>query len=359
MKLRNLLERLIVATLVLLAAPLAAEVEHELRGSLRSRYTVTSPVAGDDFNLELRARPELLLYLSDRLTANLTLRGQRNWGASQAALGDEDFEVDRLYLDVELGKVDLRVGRQAINFGQALIWNPVDLVDSNSPLDFDVVKLGVDAVRASWATSSTSSVQALVAFPDEGAIALLRGEFLVGSVDLGLLAASDERDDEVILGFDVKGDAGVGYWLEGAHHDLAAGEDFYRLVVGLDYSLAIQDALYLALQYYRDSSGGTSVDDYDYGSGRRFLGRQYGSLISALTLSELTRLNGSVIYNLEDESWLLTLGAARYFFENLEVTLRTSLAQGSGPGEYNPVAGSPLEGRQPSEIYELYLEWRF
>ena len=54
---------------------------------------------------------------------------------SPAHLG-EDVEVGhrRLdhqdvgsFLDVELGGWDLRLGRQAINFGQALIWNPVDL----------------------------------------------------------------------------------------------------------------------------------------------------------------------------------------------------------------------------------------
>lgn len=346
-----------------LAAPAAEAVDVELRGSVRSRYSLFSPVAGDDYNLELRARPELFIYLKDRLTANLTVRAQRNWGAGEETLGRDDLEIDRAYFDLGLGKWDLRFGRQAINFGQALIWNPVDLVDSNSPLDFDVVKEGVDAARASYSLSSTASVLALVAFPDGGAISLVRGEVLLGNADLGLVVAEDGRDDDVIFGFDVKGDLGVGYWAEGAYHDPRGGDDFYRLVLGIDYSFPVKQQLYFALQYYQDGSGGTGVADYDYAalaaSRRRFLARQYASLISTLTLDDVTSLSGSVIYNLEDRSYVLTAAFARYFFENLEVTVRASAFRGSGPGEYNPTAGSPLAGRQPSEVYELYLEWWF
>ena len=352
----------LAAILVALGSQSTGAVDYDLKGSIRSRLALFSPIVGDDYNLELRARPELTFYFKDRLSANLAVRGQRNWGTGEVNLGSGDFELDRAFFDVELGEWDLRVGRQAINFGQAQIWNPVDLVDSNSPLDFDVVKEGVDAVRASWAVSSTSSVQGLVAFPDGGTLALMRGEVLAGSADFGLLAAVDARTDELVLGFDVKGDWGVGYWVESAFHDLEEGEDFLQVVAGIDYSFAVQDQLFLALQYYRDESGGTGVVDYDYaslGTTRRFLGRSYSSLIAGLSFNELTTLNGSVIYNLEDSSFVTTVGLVRYFFDNLEVTVRASLFRGSGPGEYNPVRGSPLFGRQPTETYDLYLEWRF
>ncbi len=354
-----------------LSSPQLVAVDYDLRGSIRSRVALlgglasnlpTPPGQRDDYSLELRARPELTLYLKDRLSATLTVRGQRNWGTTEDSLGSGDVDLDRAFFDVELGDWDLRIGRQAINFGQAQIWNPVDLVDSNSPLDFDVVKEGIDAFRASWAASSTASVQGLVAFPDGGTLALLRGEVLAGSADLGFLAAADARTDEVVFGFDVKGDWGVGYWIESAFHDLSEGEDYLQVVAGFDYSFAVQDQLYLAVQLYHDESGGTGVADYDYaslGTTRRFLARGYGSLIAGLTFDELTTLNGSVIYNLEDSSFVTTVGLARYFFDNLEVTVRASLFRGSGPGEYNPVRGSPLFGRQPTETYDFYLEWHF
>ena len=360
---KTLRAQLALATILVALGTLpSAAADYDLKGSIRSRLALFDAVAGDDYNLELRARPELSFYFEDRLSAHLTVRGQRRWGATEETLGSGDVELDRAFLDVELGDWDLRVGRQAINFGQAQVWNPVDLVDSNSPLDFDVVKEGIDAVRASYGISSTASVQGLVSFPDGGALALVRGEFLAGSADLGFLAASDARADEIVLGVDVKGDWGVGYWVESAFHDLEEGEDYLRVVAGFDYSFAVQDQLYLAFQVYRDESGGTGVADYDYasaGTTRRFLARSYASWIAGLTFSELATLNGSVIYNLEDESFVTTVSMTRYFFDNLEVTVRANLFRGSGPGEFNPVRGSPLFGRQPTETYDLYLEWRF
>ena len=222
----SLVKVLALFTGLFVAAPVAG-LEWELRGSIRSRYGFFTPAVGDDESLELRARPELLLHLKDGLTANITVRAERGWGLAEAVLGQGDVEVDRAYLDIELGQWDLRLGRQAINFGQALIWNPVDLVDSNTVLDFDVVKEGIDAVRASYAISSTASVQGLVAFPEGGSLSLLRGEMLLGNTDVGLLAAANQRDDEVVLGLDLKGDLVVGWWVEGAYHDRRRG-DFHQ-----------------------------------------------------------------------------------------------------------------------------------
>jgi hypothetical protein len=116
------------------------------------------------------------------------------------------------------------------------------------------------------------------------------------------------------------------------------------------------------VQYFHDSSGGTGIEDYTFSrsaAGRQFLARNYGSLITNLTISEFLSTNASLIYNLDDQSYVLTMGIARYFFDNLEITLRTSLFRGSGPGEFNPVVGSPLLGLQPTEAYEVYVEWSF
>lgn len=360
MKYNHSVAALVLVTTILNATPGAA-FEWDLRGSLRSRYGMFSSVVGEDESLEVRARPEILLYLGDRLTANITVRAEHGWGLAEEQFGRDEVDLDRFFLDLELGRWDLRLGRQALNFGPAQIWNPVDLVDSNTVLDFQIVKQGIDAVRASYAISSTASILGLVAFPDGGSLSLLRGEMLLGDTELGLLAAADRREDDLIFGFDLKGDLGVGWWVEAAWHDQPA-EDFHQFVLGLDYSWPVLQQLYLAVQYHYDSSGGTGIEDYDFtaaATGRRFLARQYASLLGTLTVDELTAINSSLILNLEDQSYVATLGIGRYFFDNLEVTLRATLFRGSGPGEYNPVAGSPLFGRQPTEAYEVYLEWSF
>jgi hypothetical protein len=345
----------------------AGGLQSELSGYARSRLSVFSPIDGADWNLILTLRPELVLHLGDKLSATVTVAGERLAGRGEDLLGRQgDFRVDRAFVDTSLGRLDVRVGRQAINFGSALIWNPTDLVDTNTAFDFNVEKRGVDALRGALGLSSTANVLGLMAFPEVGGqrrvLLLLRGEALVGSTNLAVLAAQDGRRDEAVVGLDAKGDLGVGFWVEGAAHFPKAAKDFYDVVVGADYSFAVMDRLYVAAQVRRDSSGGTGVGDYDYAAllqGRSFLARDYGSLIGTLTASELLSGTLSVVYNFDDASFITTGSVTRVFFENLEATLRVSLLRGSGPGEFNPVAGSPLEGRVPTESYELWLEWRF
>jgi hypothetical protein len=347
--------------------PASAGLRSELRGYARSRFSVFSPLDGADWNLQATLRPELVLFVAERLSATLTVAGHRLAGRSEELLGQQgSFRVERAFLDATLGRLDVRVGRQAINFGSALIWNPVDLADFNTPFDFNVEKRGVDALRAAAAISATSSVLGLMAFPEQGGsrrvISLLRAEALVGSTNLALMAAQDGRSDEFVLGLDAKGDLGLGLWLEGAAHLPQERDAYYDVVLGADYSFAVLDRLVVAAQVRRDSSGGTGVEDYDCGAllrGRSFLARQYGSLLGTLAASELLSGTASLIYNFEDASFITTGSVTRVFFENLEATLRISLLRGSGPGEFNPVEGSPLEGQVPRESYELWLEWRF
>ncbi|MDC0708561.1 hypothetical protein POL68_08775 [Stigmatella sp. ncwal1] len=348
---------------VVLGSVAQAEVSTNIAGSLRSRSYLFSPLDSENYSSEFNVRPEFTVAFSEELSSVVTVNAQRVIG--QAAKKSEgQLTVDRAFIDYRFEKWDLRIGRQAINMGSALIWNPIDLVDFNTALNFAVEKRGVDSARAAISLTPTSRVLGLVAFPDGKALSLLRGETLLGSTGLALLAADDRRRDEQIIGVDVKGDLWVGYWVEGAVHLPREGKASYRVVVGVDYSFTVLERLTLSAQYYRDSSGGTGVDDYDftaYLEGRRpFLGRQYVSLMADLGLNEITFLKLSIIGNLEDRSGFVSLGVGRYFFDNLEVTVRGLLLGGvSGIGEYKPGSGHPLEGALSTRTLELYLDWRF
>ena len=59
--------------------------------------------------------------------------------------------VDRLWVDFNYGKFQARVGRQRINWGQTLVWNPNDIFNAYSFFDFDYVERpGSDAVRLQY-----------------------------------------------------------------------------------------------------------------------------------------------------------------------------------------------------------------
>ncbi len=68
--------------------------------------------------------------------------------ADESGTGGLSF-IDRANVKLTLPFVDITVGRQAITFGKAYFWNPLDVFRSFGATDFDrEYKAGVDALRA-------------------------------------------------------------------------------------------------------------------------------------------------------------------------------------------------------------------
>ena len=71
--------------------------------------------------------------------------------------------IDRLYADLNYGKFQARIGRQRINWGQTLVWNPNDIFNTYSFFDFDYVERpGSDAVRIQLYPNSSSAFEVAV-----------------------------------------------------------------------------------------------------------------------------------------------------------------------------------------------------
>ena len=69
-------------------------------------------------------------------------------------------KIDRAYIDYTKDKFQLTIGRQRINWGQCITWNPNDLFNAYSFFDFDYVeKPGSDAIRLQYYTSNTSAFE--------------------------------------------------------------------------------------------------------------------------------------------------------------------------------------------------------
>lgn len=66
--------------------------------------------------------------------------------------------IDRIYFDYMLGNWQLRAGRQRINWGINLVWNPNDIFNAFSYMDFDYEERpGSDAVLLTWYPGLSSS----------------------------------------------------------------------------------------------------------------------------------------------------------------------------------------------------------
>ncbi|MGB4293013.1 MAG: hypothetical protein WBJ37_09045, partial [Bacteroidales bacterium] len=71
--------------------------------------------------------------------------------------------VNRLWFALKLGKLEITTGRQRINWGQAIVWNPNDIFNAYSFFDFDYVERpGSDALRFQYFTSSSSVIELAV-----------------------------------------------------------------------------------------------------------------------------------------------------------------------------------------------------
>ncbi len=68
--------------------------------------------------------------------------------------------IDRLWADFNYGKFQARVGRQRINWGQTLVWNPNDVFNTYSFFDIDYVERpGSDAIRLQYYPSYSSALE--------------------------------------------------------------------------------------------------------------------------------------------------------------------------------------------------------
>ncbi len=68
--------------------------------------------------------------------------------------------IDRLWLDMNFGKFQTRIGRQRINWGQTFVWNPNDIFNAYSFFDFDYIERpGSDAVRIQYYPTFSSAVE--------------------------------------------------------------------------------------------------------------------------------------------------------------------------------------------------------
>lgn len=73
-------------------------------------------------------------------------------------------ETDRLYFDYNNNNFQLTLGRQRIAWGTSWVWNPTDLFNPLSVLDFDYEELpGNDAFRIQYYTGAVSKIEFAIA----------------------------------------------------------------------------------------------------------------------------------------------------------------------------------------------------
>lgn len=164
------------------------------------------------------------------------------------------FTVERLYLDVYLPGIDLRIGRQALFWGSALMLNPTDPFPQLLVAEPWRPRQGTNAIRAIVPLGKHDFTGVIATSDTFDAIrAAGRLRLRLGWTDLAVVAAFRGDDTDGLLGVDLRGTLGVGWWVEAALHvDRTVSE---MIAVGVDYSFPVFDSLVIAAQYYRNGRG--------------------------------------------------------------------------------------------------------
>lgn len=334
------------------------------------------PVAAPgDWRNTVQLRLDLEWYPTATLTAALggrsLLESQRNigrgtWYANQIDPGAGlyfDLEatsrrdntilasaVDRLWVDWTYQSLEMTAGRQRIAWGTCLVWNPTDLFNPFSVLDFDYAeKPGADALRIQVYTGAVSKVE-LAAGPGRKrenvtyGMRCLRGlwgydaSFLagwqrqfwrLGAAWSGQIASGGFRG-EVLYS-----DPGATIVLDPRAGSGPAG-DFWTLVLSYDYTF--RNSFYVNSEVLYNGLGSTGLagarQEATLITGELSPARY--SIFQELAYDFMPLLRGRVfgIFNPDDRSWVSMLSLDYSVATDWELLLFAFPAGGSTGSEF-------------------------
>ena len=119
------------------------------------------------------------------------------WRVTESANGNWRHEIDRANAQVQLGRADLTLGRQAIGWGRGVMFTAVDLFAPFSPLEVDREwRSGVDAVRADVTLTDRASIDLVAAFGDtlDRSAFVARARGYAGALDVEVVGGRRGQD---------------------------------------------------------------------------------------------------------------------------------------------------------------------
>lgn len=323
----------------------------------------------------LRAREDLRWYATDSVTFALEVEAQwlQGTGACRMAgliaplssdtplldlhaeLLKEDSTcieaaVDRLWVDVTHGNLQVTAGRQRVAWGTNLVWNPVDIFNPSPALSLDdETETGTDAVRAQYYVGPNSQfdVAWAPARESEQTSAAARFQLNHGGYDWMLIGG--RRAQDAVAGFAWAGSvAGGGFRGEvlcgqperdagRSGGGLQSDEGFLNASVSGDF--AWSNTLYLQAAVLYNSRGTTG----DAGGLQLIESQLQGDLSPARCsifgevakdLTPLWRVDVSGIVNPTDGSFGLLPSLRWSATTDLDVTLRALVPGGAAGTEF-------------------------
>tara|TARA_A100001011_G_scaffold214616_1_gene222687 strand:- start:31005 stop:32060 length:1056 start_codon:yes stop_codon:yes gene_type:complete len=254
---------------------------------------------------------------------------------------------DRAYIKYSSDKWELRIGRQRINWGVNLAWNPNDLFNAYSLIDFDYQeRLGVDALRLQYYIGEMSTIE-ISAQPgmniDESIFAGL-WKFNLNGSDFQFLFGNYYED--VAIGFGLATNIkNAGVTIESTYFN---PKNNSKTSEGLSTSFSVdystKSGIYFNSSFLFNSLGSTkkSTDDNLFGS---FLTDISAKRLMPSKLTYFTQVSGNftpaingsmTIFHMKGEEMLLIMPSITYEIkENLDTMLLAQLIYNQIESNFN------------------------
>jgi len=239
--------------------------------------------------------------------------------------------VDRLSLEWQSAKWSVRAGRQRINWGLHPIWNPNDLFNAYSFLDFDYEERpGTDGVRVRYFLSGLSVVEAAWASGPDGSPDTYAALFRTNThgYDLQFLAGRAGHDLVAGTGWAGHiGDAGFKGEVTWFRTTGDRPDSLSTLSVALSADRTFKDNWYASVGLLYQSNPGFTGRLEDFSSGailgaRALMPYQFSWYASATKgFSPITQASLAIVYSPKNASLVLLPSFSQNLAPNLDLDL--------------------------------------
>ena len=292
--------------------------------------------------------------------------------------------LDRFNLTYSSSRGTLHLGRQALTWGNGLIFNPMDLFNPFGPTQIDRdYKVGDDMAAAQLAIPNLGDFQGLYVprrDPDNNDVrwdqSALAGKlhFAAATTEFDVMLAKNY--DDLVGGLGMAGYLGEAAWRLDAtwtyvnENNYEGRDDFFSVVANMDYSWVWgRKNFYGFIEYYYNGLG---QDNYQKAvvdpeiterllRGNLFvLGKNFLSSQLQVELHPLFNVYFTSINNVEDPSGVLQPRAIWDVRQNLQLTFGANIYWGDKGSEYGGfiIPGTNLRSKTPDNVY-VWLTYYF
>jgi hypothetical protein len=266
--------------------------------------------------------------------------------------------LDRVWLDITRGPIQMTVGRQRIAWGTSLVWNPIDIFNPRNPLDFENEELpGSDAVRAQYYLGPNSKLEAAFAPQDDIDDAIGAVKLQINKWTYDWIVLAGRRASETVIGGAFSGDiSGGGFRGELLYAKPRESdpepEGYVVATVAGDYTFRNTQYLHAAVLYNErgatENAGGLRLLKA-YQRGELTPARMSIFARAARDLTPLVRADLSAILNPYDLSYYWSPGLTWSVITNLDLNLLALIFDGDPNEEFGLVG----------DIYMARLKYSF